>query len=125
MLVPCDYSYPSKFARRAIADGVSVKPDARTKWFRIAGVDGFCGLIPTDKNGTKVRIKGVWIAPEFRGQGAGSEVAHDLIEEAKKLGATTIETISRKFKFYERLGFSRVRKMPSATTEKWKMELRL
>lgn len=121
MLTEVPYSKVSGYLSRAKRDGVSLKNAMGARWFKIAGVDGFCSVLPISRDGSKVRIKGFWIAPEYRGQGVGTLAFQALIELLEKEGSVKIiESISRKIRFYESQGFKKVKQLPSATTEKWR-----
>ena len=123
MLREISYQQVAGYRSRVEREGVSLKNAQGTRWFSIEGVDGFCAFLPVRRDGSKVRIKGFWVAPEFRGMGTGTRAFEELIRllRAEK-GIEVVESISRKVRFYEKQGFKKVRRMPSATTEKWRFE---
>lgn len=123
MLTEVPYGKVAGYLNRAKRDGVSLKNAYGARWFQIEGVDGFCCVLPLARDGSKVRIKGFWIAPEYRGQGVGTRAFQALIrlletDESVKI----IESISRRIQFYEAQGFKKVKQLPSATTEKWRFQ---
>lgn len=123
MLDPSTFEQlPESWLRQAAKDGVSRGRVSRAKWFRIQGCDGFCAYLPINSAGTKVRIKGFWIAPEWRGRGLGEQAFDALLERIKTdfPQCSTVESISRKIDFYKRKGFTPTAEMPSATTAKYK-----
>ena len=105
-LILVDYDYVRKWQVSAAREGVCVKPTAsRTMWFRDKEHRGFCGLIEYATN--KWRIKGVYVQPECRGQGFGTEMTEALIACAIALKPGRLEVIAMNSKFYEARGFTK------------------
>ena len=122
MLTEVPYTSVAGYTSRAKRDGVSLKDARGARWFQIDAVEGFCCVLPLAKDGSKVRIKGFWIAPEFRGAGVGTRAFEALMQILQSSASVKIiESISRKIRFYESQGFHKVKQLPSATTEKWRL----
>lgn len=58
-----------------------------------------------------VRLRGLWVAPEARGNGLGRALVFRLIEKAKDLKGRTLWIMARATgsKFYDQFGFKHVR----------------
>lgn len=103
------------FKSAASRDHVSVADTRETFWFfyEVDGqMIGFCGVMRTALGG---RIKGVWVKPEFRGQGHGTAMTKQLIQQATDdLLFLRMEALAHNPAFYEGLGWERIgRPMPN------------
>ena len=119
-LVEVPFSYVQRFAAQAAKEGVAVKPtSSRTIWFRSAAHEGFCGLIEFAPG--KWRVKGVFVQPEFRGEGLGAAMTDELIKHASDvLHAETIEVIALNPSFYEARQFKKLNEIRPGS---WRLAL--
>ena len=51
-------------------------------------------------------IRSLSIDPEYQGQGLGSKIVHQLIEDARQIGISKVCTFTMAEGFFEKLGFS-------------------
>lgn len=103
-LIEVDYQYVARWARSAARERVSVSPTANTRWYRAVGHEGFCGLL---KRGDTLRVKGVYVHPEWRGQGIGAAMTDALLRIAEAAPEGRIEVLAYNPSFYEARGFER------------------
>lgn len=103
-LIEVRYAYVARYARQAARDRVSLADTQNTRWFRLGGHEGFCGLISI---GGRQRVKGVYVHPEYRGMGYGTKMTEDLLKIAAWAGGP-VEVLAYNPAFYEARGFSRV-----------------
>lgn len=103
MLIPVDYATVARWKAQAARDRVSVSDTKNTRWFNLASGEGFCGLIEI---GGMVRVKGVYVFPEYRGLGVGTAMTEELLTIAAATGKT-IEVLAYNPEFYELRGFQR------------------
>lgn len=115
MLVEVPFNYVQPYARVAAREHVSVSPTQRTRWFRLPGHEGFCGLIEL---GATVRVKGVYVHPEWRGRGLGTGMTDELLTEAARGPYKAIEVLAYNPSFYEARGFQRKAQLPNGA---WKL----
>ncbi len=111
-----DYEAASKYKSAAAREHVSISETQRTYWFYVVkgdeGVVGVVGLMLV--SGGAVRIKGVYIQKEFRGQGIGTAVTDALETHAvNELHATTIEAYAYNRAFYEGRSYEAVGTRPN------------
>ena len=105
------------FVRPAAREHVDLKATkASTWWFVADGREGCGGLLELSPR--RMRLRGAYVAPEWRGQGIGTRLALGRIEVAERLGFVELETISVNPPFFERLGFRRVREIRPGS---WRM----
>ncbi|WP_200763903.1 N-acetyltransferase [Nitrosophilus alvini] len=55
-------------------------------------------------------IRSLVVKEGFRGEGIGKKLVHHAIEEGKKLGVKEILTLTYSREFFEKMGFSEIRK---------------
>lgn len=103
-LVEVTYSYVYPYRRVAAKERVSVSDTKNTRWFRTVGHEGFCGLIRA--SATTVRIKGVFVHPEYRGCGVGAAMTEALMAIAAT-SKQKMEVLAYNPAFYEDRGFVR------------------
>ncbi len=103
-LVEVPYSYVYPYARFAAREHVSISDTKRTRWFRLPRHEGFCGLIETGQN---VRVKGVFVHPEWRGRGFGTAMTEALIQIAQTGPYKAVEVLAYNPEWYEDHGFIR------------------
>lgn len=97
------------YQTRAGRDRISVADAKDAVWFQfVDGEDvlGICSLLPISNNGG--RLKAVWVKPEHRGAGNGTEMIEALIAFARDKGADRLEVLAYNPKFYEARGFKKV-----------------
>ncbi len=70
----------------------------------------------TDKLG---EIRSLVVSPEARGQGIGKNIVKKNIEEAKRLGAEQIFTLTYKKEFFESLDFKEIAKEELPANKIW------
>lgn len=92
-LIPVDYSLIKPYFTRARDEGISMEQTPRTTWYQPIGVEGFIALM--NIRGTHYRAKAGWIAPAYRGLGAGRQMIEDIVnlaldlEDCRKLSILT------------------------------------
>jgi len=82
----------------AEADGVNLEPsdnDRPTTWWVVddpfgMGIIAICGMMPVENNGQ--RIRGSWVAPQWRGRGLWWTMVQHRLQIARDRGATWAET---------------------------------
>lgn len=115
-LVLTDYDYVAQYANIASKENVIIKPTSKKHWwFKLKNDEGFCGMIVAAKN--KVRLKAMYLHPEYRGKGLGIEMIKARMRYAKWLGYKKVETLTVHPHMYDALGFVRV-KMTAQPDEK-------
>ena len=105
MLEEVPYSAVAKHSRAAAKDHVSVSDTKRTTWYRTPRHEGFCALLEVGRDA--VRIKGVYVHPEWRGRGIGSAMTDELLRKAASGPYKVIEVLAYNPAFYESRGFTR------------------
>ena len=83
-----------QFASRGSKERVSISDTNNTLWFHIMNKDeiiGCCGLYLAKK---KIRIKGDWIRPEWRGKGFGEFITQCRMYIAKEMDYELIEVLT-------------------------------
>lgn len=103
------------FKSAAARDHVSVADTRETFWFfyeQDGEFIGFCGVMRTALG---ARVKGVWVQPDLRGRGHGTEMTKQLIKMATdELLFFRMEALAHNPAFYESLGWERIgRPMPN------------
>ena len=66
------------------------------------------GRLYVDRAKNEIRIVDIALLPEFRGSGIGTELLHELLEEARAAGKSVsihVERFNRALQLYQRLGF--------------------
>lgn len=105
-LIEVPYEYVEKWQRIGAREGVSLSPTGDTQWFRTEAHEGFAGMYWMKPD--RVRIKGVFVHMEWRGQGIGTRMTEALIEIAmRRPGLRFIEAFAFNPSFYEARGFTR------------------
>jgi GNAT superfamily N-acetyltransferase len=97
------------YQTRAGRDRISVADAKDAIWFQFVDGDdvlGICSMLPLPRNGG--RVKAVWVKPEHRGVGNGTEMIEQLLQFARDAGADRLEVIAYNPKFYEARGFKPV-----------------
>lgn len=104
-LVAIDYT-PTIAQLKSVAarERVSLSDTRSTYWFRTDDNSGVCGAIEV---AGRVRIKGVWVYPEWRGLGIGSAMTEALIKWIEQRYDCPIEVLAYNPAFYEARGFRR------------------
>lgn len=100
-----------QFANRAAKDRVSISDTKKTTWFTILtdkDVIGIAGLMLLPNSAA--RIKGVWVKPDKRGYGIGTELTLHLVKLAKQNGVKRLEALAYNPTFYESHGWYKVGK---------------
>jgi predicted GNAT family acetyltransferase len=112
-LRPASFEDIAPFRSAAQRDRVSVSVTRDTRWFLYeeSGVTlGFCALMTPTRTGA--RIKGVWVRPEVRGRGHGTQMTKALIDLAvDEICAPRLEAYAHNPRFYEAIGWSRLSKL--------------
>lgn len=116
---PVTFLEVKRFSGRAAKERVSIKDSKNTQWYLYDEDRAVIGIYY--KKPTVARIKGVWVAPEMRGQGIGTKITELFIDTLLKQGCQ-IEVYAHNPSFYEQRGFiERSRNqfnVPFLTTEK-------
>lgn len=105
-----EYSAVQRFAGAAARERVAITDTARTSWYTVCGpgqaaVDGCAGILWL---GRAARIKGVYVAPEMRGAGLGTQLTEHCIAEAWRRGdVDQVEAFALNPAWYESRGFHR------------------
>ena len=103
------YDIVAPFAGAAAKDRVSAKPTPTTRWWAARSASGivlgFVGLLVLKD---RARIKGVWVKPQERGTGLGTEITEHVINEARSLNLPMLEVFAYNPKWYEAHGWERV-----------------
>ena len=94
-----------KYSNLAKKERVSISNTNNTRWFefKLDGESvGCCALI---YQGKKVRIKGVYLLPQYRGHGHGVFMDDCLLSIAEEDGINIVEVLTLHPKFYKSRGF--------------------
>jgi ribosomal protein S18 acetylase RimI-like enzyme len=80
--------------------------------FQIILLDGEpAGRLYLDRRDDEIRIIDIALLPEHRGQGIGSSIMDDILNEARRTGKAVrihVEQFNPALRLYERLGFKKV-----------------
>lgn len=111
-LAATDWSDVQKAAFCAMqfeAQGAHYRQHYPTAAFEIVEVDGRpAGRLYVDRWKSEIRIMDIALLPEFRGQGTGTWLLHQLMAEAARsarLLSIHVERFNPALRLYERLGF--------------------
>jgi ribosomal protein S18 acetylase RimI-like enzyme len=63
------------------------------------------GMIQIFETKSEIRVRNIYIDPDFQGQGIGHAIFSDLQERRKQISLEVLEINARARKFYENLGF--------------------
>lgn len=103
------YGTIAPYKAQAARDRVSVSDTKNTQWYMLPGQEGFGALLQT---ADAVRVKGVYVFPEYRGEGLGTALTEALIRVAIATGKT-LEVLAYNPGFYESRGFERQNQLPN------------
>lgn len=98
------YEDVAKYRSAAAKEHVSITDTKNTQWYLWPGV-GFGALIRAGR--LTQRLKGIYVFPEERGQGKGTQLTKGLIDIATIHGAMFLQAYALNPKFYESLGWRR------------------
>jgi ribosomal protein S18 acetylase RimI-like enzyme len=91
--------------------------------FQMIERDGWpVGRLYVDRWEKEIRIVDITLLPEFRGTGIGTQLLHDLQNEARSAGKSLtihVERFNRALALYQRLGFKQVEDKGVYLLMKW------
>lgn len=99
-----------KYKSAAAREQVSVSATRNTVWLKalVEGeLVGFGAYIWATE--TKARVKGIYVLPEHRGEGYGTAMTLQILQQAAGAGATEIEALALNPSWYEERGFTRTK----------------
>ena len=114
-LIEVPYKYVQPYRRIGAREGVSLSPTADTQWYRTEAHEGFAGLYWMRPD--RVRIKGVFVHMEWRGQGIGSAMTEELFAICTRRGARMIQAFAWNPSFYTDRGFERIGQRENGAVE--------
>jgi len=93
---PASYRDVRHLKSRAAREGVAITDTTGTEWIaartRAGRVVGCAAVI---RQGPKVRVKGVYLHPMFRGEGTGRRLMDTAVGIARRSDADTLEVLAR------------------------------
>jgi ribosomal protein S18 acetylase RimI-like enzyme len=118
------------FAGRAAREHVSISETRDTRWFvgvlrdaprDVPGEYAIAGVAGLLKFRSQLRIKGVWVAPTFRGRGLGNAFVEHFLAIAEDECAPSIEAFVANVSYYQGLGFRQTSTLPNGAVKMMKV----
>lgn len=111
------FSEVQPYASRAAREHVSISDTRDTRWYMGVEKSDVAGVAGLFRFRSMLRIKGVWVAPNFRGRGLGDQFVKHLLAVAEDECAPLIEAYVWNAAYYHRLGFKVAGTLPNGAVK--------